>query len=399
MTDIQNRLFELLCDLDAICKQENIPYYLIRETAQAAVMEQGFFPNCRQATVAMYPKDAIRFAKAVKKQKRADRIVDSMRSNRHYPEFNMRYGDPTTLMFQAYDEKKRIPCLSVTIEMICPMPKRLGVIPKVLRKGWKVCCTPIEKFNGKAYRAAAAICHGAMAVGRSAFSRLLFWMWACCYSKKSSSKRFVIGSGGKFLYATKLLKNPGTVTFEGRAFPTFSNVQEYVTLTYGQKLASANVSGGSRIMSVRIPYQKYLDTLNAKMDMEKVYKDKAEYDAIQGKVSSYNRKINRYYDIVARTERRFALYEQFMPMKDKILQMRKDEDFEGLNELLYPYRSEIYGFYKKKLGLCFDKEIFDITMELLERENRQDYVRKVRAMVPHEHWKPMVITNYKGDVD
>ncbi len=397
MTDIQNRLFTLLCDLDDICKKEGIPYYLIRETAQAASLQQAFFPNCRQITVGMYPKQAIRFARAVKKQKRADRIVDAMCTNSNYPEFTMRYGDPTTLMFQAYDEKKRIPCMSITIEMICPLPKRLTILPKVFRRGWQVCCTPVKKFHGKAHRAVAAVCHGVKAVGGKLFSGLVFKLWAACFPHNGGAKKFTIGKSQQ-LYSAKLLKNPQMLTFEGRQFPGFSNVAEYLDQAYGQKLAPGNTSAGSQIMSVHIPYRLYLDTLYKKMDMEKVYQDKAEYDEIQGKVVPYNRKIARYYDIVARTERRFALYEQYMPMKEQLLALRREEKFEELNELLFPYRSEIYGFYKKKLGLCFDKEIFDITMELLERENRQDYVRKVRALVPEEHWKPLVITNYKGDV-
>lgn len=128
-----------------------------------------------------------------------------------------------------------------------------------------------------------------------------------------------------------------------------------------------------------------------------IQKKKIKLDLIQAKVSLYNHKINGYYAIVDRTQRRFAMYEKYMPMKSTLVQLHQEERWEELNELLKPYRSALWACYKKKLGLCFDKDIFEMTMDILLREGSKTYVRKLRAMVPESHWEPLVITDYKGE--
>ena len=65
---------------------------------------------------------------------------------------------------------------------------------------------------------------------------------------------------------------------------------------------------------------------------------------------------------------------------------------------MLPYRSALWTFYKKGLGLCFDKEIFELTMEILRMEGSYSYVQKLREMVPAQHWEPMKVTDYKGQL-
>ena len=128
-----------------------------------------------------------------------------------------------------------------------------------------------------------------------------------------------------------------------------------------------------------------------------IQKKKLRLDMIQAKVSYYNNKINAYYAVVDRTQRRYAMHQMYMPMKEHLLELHRTQQWEELNELLKPYRSALWACYKKGLGLCFDKDIFEMTMEILLREGSKTYVRKLRAMVPESHWEPMVITDYKGE--
>jgi len=146
-----------------------------------------------------------------------------------------------------------------------------------------------------------------------------------------------------------------------------------------------------------VSYREYLRRSKEQLDYKEIQKKKIRLDMIQAKVSYYNSKINAYYAIVDRTQRRYAMYEMYMPMKDKLVELHRAEQWEELNELLKPYRSALWACYKKKLGLCFDKDIFEMTMDILLMEGSKTYVRKLRAMVPESHWEPMVITDYKGE--
>lgn len=403
MTDIQQKLLDLLTDLDDVCQREGIEYFLCDETALAAVARGSFFPACCQASVAMTPANARKFIAAVHKDNRPDRITDSMYSNKYYPEFNVRYCDPNTMMMHLpYNANAAMPCIGVNIYMIRRKPKRFGSFFYYSKQFWKVCTKPVFYFARPLYRFAAAGCHAIKAVlGGKYFGRWLFNRWGDLFSSNKNSKKFAVG-GGKFHYPRELLNQRTTVTLEGRNYQTFGDTNGYLTEIYGEdymtvtpKFAKASAT---LLISTIVPFDKYLETAAAQgLDFVKIQQNKLAYDSQQQRVSKYNKKIDKYYAIVDRTDKRYALYEKYMPMKQELLKLHKEEKFEELNELLKPYRSDLWSCYKKKLGLCFDKEIFEITMDLLCREGSEAYAQKLRDMVPPQHWEPMVITDYKGE--
>lgn len=401
MTDIQQKLLALLTDLDAVCQREGIRYYLCKETALSAYRDGTFFPSCCEANVAMTTEDALRFIKAVRKEKRADRVVDSMFSNKNYPNFTVRYGDADTLMMKLpYNEASVVPVIAVTIHMIRYKSKHSSRIYRYTNALWKACVKPTVTVAGFTRRAAVIACHaGKNVLGGRLFSRNLFKLWVSIHSKKNKQDISICSGGYKFPGA--LIAKQTTVTLEGQAFPTFGELETYLEIAFGENYAACKPSylapSSSLLASANVSYQEYIRRSKERINYKSIQKKKIKLDLIQAKVSLYNHKINGYYAIVDRTQRRFAMYEMYMPMKSQLVQLHKEERWEELNELLKPYRSALWACYKKKLGLCFDKEIFDITMDILLLEGSKTYVRKLRAMVPEAHWEPMVITDYKGE--
>lgn len=401
MNDIQHKLFDLLRDLDGICSREGIRYYLCEETALAAYVKGGFFNSCLQASVAMAPKDVLRFIEAVSKEKRPDRITDSMFSNNKYPDFTVRYGDPNSLMLKLpLHETPEKPMVAVTIHMIRYQPKRLVGIGNYIKKFWKACCKPAATVGGTLHHTAVAICNGIQHIGGTAFSRMLFKLWATMHQNRKGVKRSAINSD-LFHYSSKLSASESKICFEGKEFSTFANLPAYLEETYGEnyktKTPSYIIPAPNLLISANISWETYQKRLHEEMDVAALELQQEVYNKLQRKVSVYNRKIDHYYAVVARTEKRFAMYEKYMPMKEQLLQLDKEGRYDELNDLLKPYRSALRACYKKKLGLCFDKDIFEITMKLLQKEGRTAYAAKLRALVPEEHWKPMVITNHKGE--
>lgn len=401
MTDIQQKLLTLLTDLDAVCQREGIHYYLCKETALGAYRNGEFLPSCCEANVAMTAADALRFVKAVKKEGRPDRTVDSMHNNKNYPDFTVRYGDAATLMMTLpYNEASLVPTIAVTIHMIRYKSKYSSKIYHYTKSLWKLCVKPTVSVAGFTRRAAVTACHfGKNLLGGRLFSRALFKLWVSIHSKKN--KKDISICAGSYKYENSLIKKQSTLTLEGHTFPTFGDVEGYLLTTYGENYATCQPGyrkpSSSLLVSASVSYQEFVRRSKTQIDYKAVQKTKLKLDLIQAKVSYYNNKINGYYAVVDRTQRRYAMYEMYMPMKDELIRLHKEEKWEELNELLKPYRSALWACYKKKLGLCFDKEIFDITMDVLLREDSQNYVRKLRAMVPASHWEPMVITDYKGE--
>lgn len=400
MTDIQQKLLTLLTDLDAVCRRENIRYYLCKETALGAYRDGAFLPSCCEANVAMTTEDALRFIKAVRKENRADRTVDSMYSNKNYPNFTVRYGDTATLMMKLpYNEASMVPVIAVTIHMIRYKSKHSSRIYHYTNALWKACVKPTVTVAG-IRRAAVMACHAAKNVlGGRLFSRNLFKLWVSIHSKKN--KKDISICAGSYKFPGTLIAKQTDVMLEGQSFPTFAELETYLGIAYGENYAVCKPSylapSSSLLASANVSYQEYIRRSKEHINYKDIQKKKLKLDLIQAKVSLYNHKINGYYAIVDRTQRRFAMYEMYMPMKSQLVQLHKEERWEELNELLMPYRSALWACYKKKLGLCFDKDIFEMTMDILLREGSKTYVRKLRAMVPDSHWEPMVITDYKGE--
>lgn len=401
MNDVQQKLLTLLTDLDAICQREGIQYYLCKETALSAYRNEGFFPSCYEVNVAMTTADALRFIRAAKKENRADRTIDSMYNNKNYPEFTVRYGDSNTLMMHLpFNSASYLPNIAVTIHMIRYKSSKAIKDYRRTRAVWKACVKPTVSVAGLGRRSAVLMCHaGKNILGGRLFSRALFKHWVRIHSHKNDKNVSICAN--HYTFPAELLNGTTTVQFEGHAFPTFADVETYFLKEYGQKWESCKpsylVPSSSLPVSANVSYREYIRRTKSQINYRAIQKKKFKLDLIQAKVSLYNHKINGYYAVVDRTQRRFSMYEMYMPMKDKLVQLHKEEKWDELNELLKPYRSALWACYKKKLGLCFDKDIFEITMDVLLREGSKTYVRKLRAMVPEEHWKPIVITDYKGE--
>lgn len=404
MTEVQEKLLELLADIDAICKREHIKYYLCAETAHAAFVKKVFYPSCCQASVAMTTDDVLRFMAAVKKENRADRMVDSMDSNKSYPDFTVRYGDPNTLMMQLpYCEAGVVPCIAVTIHMIRYRPKRFVKFYRHSKAFWNACRKPVDSCSRPAARVAVLACHAIKRVfGEGNLSRWLFRTWCAMFSRNKQAKKISV-CAGKYIFDADLLKHEDVLELEGKELAVFGYVDTYLKTAYGstfrKKEPKYQKPSSTMLLSCHVPYQTYLARAKEMdVDFAAIRKNKKKFDALKKKVSAYNKIIDRYYAIVDRTDKRFAMYEKYMPMKKLLVKLHSEERYTELNELLKPYRSALWACYKKGLGLCFDKEIFEMTMDILRMEGSYTYVKKLRAMVPEQHWAPMVVTDYKGEL-
>lgn len=403
MTNYQQKLLDLLTDLDRICKREGIPYFVCSETALSAYTTGMFFPECCDLHVAMIPSDAQRFIAAVKKENRADRMTDSICSNKYYPNFTVRYCDPGTILMKLpHNEKSEMPYLGVTIYIIRQKPKHLRKLYKISEKFWKCCTYPASQCSRPVEKIAVGTCCVIRGIlGGTHFGKLLFKAWAKYFTLNQKGEKFSIG-GDKYRYMNYLRANTSELVLEGRSFHTFANVEEYLVKAYGKNYKTSQPKymkpSDSTIVSATISYSRYLKEATARgVDFDVIWQNKQDYDKHRKKVSEYNRKITKYYAIVDRTAKRYEMYEMYMPMKERLVTLHKQQQYDVLADLLETYLERLQEFSKKNLGLCFDKEIFDITMDLLVQRGEKNYANQLRALVPEQHWQDIVITNYKGE--
>ena len=404
MTEVQEMLLELLTDIDTICKRENLKYYLCAETAHAAFMKNAFYPNCCEASVAMTADDVLKFISAVEKENRADRIVDSMANNKKYSDFSVRYGNPNTMMMPLlYNNKGALPCIAVKINIIRYKPKQKSKFYKHSKLFWKKAHTPLAECKNLFLWLSVAFAHAVKKIfGEAKMSRMLFKKWCAIFSANKNTKKVAICSK-KYIFNADLLSCDDTIEFEAKQFNIFGYLDTYLRTAYGssfKKIKTQYIKNSSDwLISHCVSYKKYIErTKELKIKFSTIKKNKKKLDKLNKKVTAYNKIIDGYYAIVRRTEERFAMYEMYMPVKKLLLKLHSEGRYEELNEILKPYRSALWYCYRKGLGLCFDKEIFEITMDILRMEGSYTYVNKLRMMVPEQHWEPMVVTDYKGEL-
>ena len=399
MTELQGKLLQLLTEIDEICQREEIKYYLCEETAYGAVAKGAFLSACCQANVAMSVKDAQKFMAVVEKENRSDRIVDSMRTNKTYPDFSIRYCDTaTTMIHLPFRPVGPLPCIGVTIHPIRYKGASGTKFFKLTRKAWE-CSFKATAGRSLAQKAVVIVCR--MACGILG-SRWLFGRW-CAGFAAGKGKTFAVGAS-KYVLPKASLKQAQTAVLEGKEFPVFDDVGEYLNKRYNcqdfrEKTPSYAKESPELLVSCYIPYEQYLQQAPAMgIDFKQADKNYRKYEKLRQIVGGENKKISKYYAIVDRTQKRFEMYEKYAPIKKVLVQLYQQERFEELNAVLKPYRSALRSCQKKGLGLCFDKEIFDMTMHLLRLEGRNAYVKKLQALVPKQHWEPMVVTDYKGQL-
>ena len=97
MNKKQKVIVSLLKEIDEICRQNNIMYYLSPRLTLCAVTEQPFPQNPLFGVVLMKVEDMERFRRLIEEDPREKRALESMKSHKWFPGFYLRYENTDTI--------------------------------------------------------------------------------------------------------------------------------------------------------------------------------------------------------------------------------------------------------------------------------------------------------------
>jgi len=107
ITELHDRLFEVLCVIDDICKEENIPYFLDSGTAIGAVREKDFIPWDDDMDIKILAENYPRFKEAMKKNLPAYmHLVEPQDFAPGFYDFIVRIYDERYFLREETDEDK-----------------------------------------------------------------------------------------------------------------------------------------------------------------------------------------------------------------------------------------------------------------------------------------------------
>ena len=96
MTKTQEKLYELFCEIDEICKKNDIEYYIAGGTLIGAMRHKGFIPWDDDLDIMMTRKNYQKFIDYCRDNLPEDRVFECQELNRGYHNMFGRYTDVST---------------------------------------------------------------------------------------------------------------------------------------------------------------------------------------------------------------------------------------------------------------------------------------------------------------
>lgn len=408
MTDIQRVLFKLLTEVDEICVQNGIRYYLSESTALAAAQKMGFTDKNEivHAEIAMRAQELIRFINAFNKLKPKDRTLESWLNNPDYTEFGARYVAEDTLFLDLPNSHTYSHYgfgVRITVIRDFPSSRIRSKFATIKETGWELTYKPDpDEISRK-----ASLCKRSVmpqikrAGGRDKFAVELFKELCRVYTNPHAEKVFIKHfRARRYHFSAECFGEPELASLENYTFP-MPKKNEFLRTLYGswknKKLPGRRVTGWV-VADTAIPYREYLE------EIEKAGCSLEEYLAVREKAMKLRndgdekfKTIEHYWALLFRTGDRYDLYEKYEPMKEEILRLHDAGLYDELAAKLAPYKKLLDKNFKEGLGLCFDPEIFECMMDVLKKDGKEEYAEQVRALVPPEHFEPIVIKDYRDE--
>jgi len=392
MEEFRRVQLDMLCELDHLCRENNLPYILTGYTARAAVHNHTLPQIAVVPTIGMYYADAVRLSRLVRAP---ERRMENALSNRKIPRLVMHYSHIGTTCLRVDEWNSfRYPGICVEIELMRPVPRKnvfnrlfklleaeaaLGASFRCLSGGWRALlavAVPLEKL-------ALRMAYTGHPFGSSNRLRI------ARFPKKSVE------------LPLSLLNERQEVDVAGKNFFVPRDVKSYLSLEFEQTRPQDDPERASddpalTVIDPQIPCVQTLELVR------ELYGKGPNVNWIhrfilRGRMRFLRRKIQKYWDLLYCTRDRFGLWKQLMPQKEHICQLYHNGDISAVRVALEPYLTALDRNAAKGFSLCFDKELFDIALSLLEAGGREAEALWLRKQVFPEHLRPLTIEGFEHD--
>ena len=267
MNEIQQKSFTLLCELDEICRKNQIQYYLMGRTALSAYVNNEMPDESINPTIMIMAEDCARFMDAVYREMGSNRVLESMCNNGKYPVFNLKYTDTESLMLAVrMRDNYKVHGISVYISIVEGVPsEEEAKYAEQLKLAWREITNPYthkSSLNPDIRKAAEELrveyAKNPDEVGQKVFSELLE-----IYMHPSKNVQVRTANEDYTVLKRKLFeKEPREVEIEGHSFYTVRKIKDYLTLLFGENLEAKADSGHKerlyRIVDANISYEEFV---------------------------------------------------------------------------------------------------------------------------------------------
>lgn len=409
MDRIQTRVFELLKEFDALCRENGISYCLNGETLFYGLSTGSIGPNPCGAFVIMTGDNCRKLIAAFDEKKPADREIEYWGNSPDYPDYTLRYVASDTTSFNIIDYLNyKSHGLFIEVSILRGKSRgRENRMNNAIERGIMLnarneATGMSEKSGRKAILSDGIYKARSIFGGKTALKKKTFDYFSSECAKPAPNGKGISGTY-LFYYRGKLIKdvsqnyfdNLSTCEIEEVAFPAPRSPRAFLRKVFGGKYKYTAAQGDwyddnhqystFSIVDADTPYAEAFSCMDlSKEDFEKIYKAKMRIDSINAENKANNKIAREDWATVQQTGARFRMWKKYMPMKKEILELSAAGEYKKLKEIFEEYTNELAGVGMKR-SFSFDNEIFDAYIDMLEHLGKFGEADRLLRYLPKSH--------------
>ena len=361
MSESVKVVYNLLTDIDEICRKNNIEYFLANRLALIAYRgDKG--DDYNMGRIVMTAENFKRFIKACKYNMGNDRIIEWMGNSENFPGIFLRYVDVNS----TYYTTKRLRVekelgMFVTIDVLRPAGKREKYY-RTIENAWRNFSFGMpaggKKWEGHIIKGLKIACS---LFGKKKVSKLLFIFLLNRYkSKNMRTKCYIqadIKTSLRYYYPIELFKKSKSVRLYDKYFMVPSNLKRYVRGLYGQPgRIEASVVSENTIDYFCDPNFSYKELdLSVYRDEIKTIKTGLGLEA--RRATGVIKARNKCFDLMYRSYYRYYYGLVVFKDIDYMELLYQNGRFAELDEILLPYYRLALKYSKKGLSLFIGERV------------------------------------------
>lgn len=439
MTEIQVKLLQLMDEVDAICKKENLRYVLTHQTAAYVNNNEKFINSMCEFQILMTLSDIHRLQVAIMQvEGKERREFESWENNPALQQMTFRYVDKDSLLYDGESgELHTKPGIAITIfaaKMARPSRTIMGcerylqmynsgrkrtfwikiTAVKIIKKifGNKVTRKLFKIRNvGEYITNTAGVSRGGMLsviMGLGKLSKYVMNSELKSDLQMQSGEKndellpekwidygfwFMRKDGHLAGLSKDLFLNPQFVTFEKRIYPIPTELDNYLRniLGRGWKKQAYNAPIANRIHVVSdatMPYEEYLSYVE-KNHVGKTLEDDvrscAKFDCWTERVlMPAEEKSYQTYTFIRSSIDRINVWYHLNPKRKEIRMAYAERDLEKLKDLLNEYLVVTEKYKNKGIGFYIDDEIYESAKLIWDAEDMKKFANEHSCAISDE---------------
>ncbi|MGN0674093.1 MAG: hypothetical protein ACI4KJ_06645 [Anaerovoracaceae bacterium] len=392
MNKIQNRILELLSEVDRICRDNGIFYSLAENTA-ISVVKEGVLPeNEYLGELVMTLDNYSRFLDACRNSLPEGRALENAVCNPKMDGAYSRYVNTETTLVDF----KRGTCFKYQGLFVAVRPimnyKPSSKLDRLRVTAVQANARPHIREELKYSRKKKKPKLAALLILRPFLSNALSYFNKCMTAQKGGKQYYYTGFREKVTVPKDITGTYCDIECSGLKLMCFEKKDAWI------KLISANSNNGKSaesrydynamgvVADPYVPYSRFFKAAEAcglsGSSTNHLYGEYLKFKAL--KHDPKKAKVDKDWLYVRRTKDRFSLYDRYRQNSEEIASEYSCGNEEYARRLLAPYIRKIKEYANLGMGFSIDRELFNICLDIMRKDGEEALARKASKLLPAE---------------